>query len=312
MKSRIIGILIVLFWLGMMLSLFRDSLPFGLCGRPARDLSPQALADNWQDQTEWMRIFHNGVPVGAMKSEVLRVSESEESYMLSVRILFDIRIAFIPIARNISLTAASRLDPLFTLEDFDVHFKMARTHFNIQGHAIPEGIRYRVLQGASSAAGEIPMDTPPSLLDAVQGVMGSRLTLRKGAAWRIPVYDPIWNRSGGEARVAVIGKESIVLNHVTLDAWRIETTLNSMVSVTWVDDDGRVLMRSPMSGILMQRAEPADIMSQYPIFKEPLPRYQVAPITDYEIAQSVDTLLGPGLQNMLQNITAPAAEEAAP
>jgi len=300
MKQKIIGILIVLFWLGMMFSLFRDRIPL-VRGKPTanQDLEPASLATSWEDQKEWMRLFYKGLEVGAMMSS-LEKREMGEGYLLSSRLLFQLRI--LTLVKSVTMTASAVLDEEFILKRFEANVDLGESDWNILGFYHNGKLLYRIVRGGQISTGMFELESPPSLLDAVRSTVGKGVPLEPGDSYNIPVYDPIWSTGGGMARVHIVRKESITLGDQKYTAFRIETTLNNFTTTTWVDEEGKPLMRQIMPDVFMQSARSSDIIARYPVFADPVPPPKQLTLEDFRKQSQTGAPQNGGLQNVFQDI----------
>jgi hypothetical protein len=299
MKAKIISILIVLFWMGMMFTLVKDRLYRTFFLPKSSDLTPSALAAKWKDQEEWMRIVYKGIPVGAMATEIKKISQYE-GYVLYSRLMFQIR--FLTFTNSVLMTASAEMDEEFALTKFLVNFNMAKTSWKIRGRMDRNRLLYRVERDGSVQAGTIPLEKSSSLLDAVQSMAAKNIPLKVGHTYQIPVYDPIWNTGGGIARVYVAKKETITLGDKKFQTFRIETTLNNITTSSWVDADGRTLMRQIMPGLIMHIASREEILGQYPEFKEPVPLPGEMPLRDFSLQPAPPSSDQGGLQDIFKQM----------
>jgi len=299
MKAKIISAFIILFWFGMMFTLVKDRLYRTIFLPKSSDLAPGALASKWKDQEEWMRIVYKGIPVGAMATEIKKLA-SDEGYLLSSRLLFQIR--FLTLTNSVLMTASAELDEEFILTKFLVNFDMAKTSWKIRGRLDRNRLLYRMERDGSVQAGTIPLEKSASLLDAVHSMAAKNIPLKVGHTYQIPVYDPIWNTGGGIARVYVAKKETITLGDKKFQTFRIETTLNNITSTSWVDEDGRTLMRQIMPGVMMLAAAREEILAQYPEFRQPVPLPGDMPLREFTLKPFAPSSDQEGLQDIFKQM----------
>lgn len=282
MKSKIIGALIVIFWLVMMYSLFHDRIDLWE-GRSLSEFDPASLVHQWEDQEEWMRIIYNGANVGAFMTSIER-RENENDFHLTSRLLLDIRLLFLQ--KKVQMTASALMNAEFILQEFKVKLDFDKTSFSGEGQVFTDELRYRIRTGQGKSTGKVILEQEPSLLDAVRSSMGRKLELKPGKTYRIPIYDPIWSGGSGLAEVTVVGREEIITGDETVEAFRVEIQLDEFTTVSWMNEEGETLRRQVMPNLFMDRADRREIIAQYPEFGHEINPPEIELITDYEIRQS--------------------------
>lgn len=297
MKAKIIAILIIFFWLGMMLSLFRNRIPWFRSGKDISELTPDFHSDDWRDQEECMRIFYKGMPVGAMISTIIR-QDDPEGYLLTSRLFFQIQIW--TFQQAVLMEASATLDKTFVLDTFQVNFDINKATSKVNGLFQNNRLWYKVSGVAGSKVGILELENAPSMLDAIRSLVGKRIPLEVGNAYRLPAYDPMMGGGGGMAEVRIAAREEIVIGNEKYNAFRIETTINKMTTISWVDEDGKTLRREIIPDLIMQAVSKDEIISQYDVFSreaQPPEKVALADFTGDDIKQDELPNIFQGLMN---------------
>jgi hypothetical protein len=299
MKAKIVAIVIVIFWLGMMFSLFRDRIPGFHSVQNISELTSDYPATEWRDQEECMRIFYKGIPVGAMVTTIQRVEENK-GYLLSSRLFFQVQIW--TFQQSVSMEASATLDPTFILDRFQVNFDINKSLSRVNGLFHNKRLWYKVSGVAGTKVGVMDLKQAPSMLDAIRSLVGKRLPLKVGNVYRLPVYDPMLGGGGGTAEVKIARREEIVLDGVKYNAFRIETAINKMTTVSWVDEDGKTLKRELIPDLVMQEDSKEDIISQYNIFAREASPPEMVTLSDFTGDTLPGDMKGEELPNIFQGL----------
>lgn len=296
MKAKIVAIVIIVFWLGMMFSLFRDRIPGFRSADDISELTANYLATEWQDQEECMRIIYQGIPVGAMMTSI-KQQDDDTGYLLTSRLFFQVQIwAF---QQSVFMDASAALDKEFILDRFQVNFEINKSTSKVNGLFHNNRLWYKVAGIAGTKVGVVELEQAPSMLDAIRSLVGKSIPLKVGSVYRLPVYDPMMGGGSGVAEVKIARKEEIVLNNKKYNAFRIETSINNLTTVSWVDDDGKTLKREIIPDLVMQADSKENIISQYNIFsREVAPPENVA-LSDFTGQKIKDE----DLPNVFQGLT---------
>lgn len=299
MKAKIVAILIVIFWLGMMFSLFRDRIPGLRSAENISDLTADFLANEWKDQEECMRIFYKGIPVGAMVTTIQRKEENEE-YLLSSRLFFQVQIW--TFQQSVLMEASATLDKTFILDRFQVNFDINKSLSKVNGLFYNNRLWYKVSGIAGTSVGVRELEEAPSMLDAIRSLVGKRLPLKVGSVYRLPVYDPMLGGGGGVAEVKIARREEIVLDNEKHNTFRIETTINKLTTVSWVDKDGKTLKREIIPDLIMQADSKENIISQYNIFSREASPPEMVTLSDFTGDDMTPDMKGEDIPNIFEGL----------
>ena len=293
MKSKIISVIIVGFWLVMMFTLVKDHILM------SANMEPVNLTTEWRDQEEWMQLFYKGLPIGAIHTSIIRETP-DSGYILRTRLL--VRINLLGLKNDIQLVAGAIMDKAFILQKFLAQFNMNEKKWTVKGLVDEKTLYYMIDDGTGKIVSAAELQRPPSMLEAVRSTIGKNISLEVGKVYKIPAFDPIWGGGGGIIRVKVAAKEKISpsVNETPVEAYRIETTFNNMTTVSWVNESGETLMRQIFPDLFMRNAEPDAIKKKYDDFAEPIPTPGPMNLEDFSGELSGETLQGRGLQGVFE------------
>lgn len=267
-KKKIIFIqaAIVIFWLTMMTFLIRDHVIKRDYGKPV-EITPDELTLKWKDKEEWMKVSLSGKQVGVYLMKIIRDIASDEFRVVN---RLNIEPRLIGYAVPISLDSVIYLKSNFVISEFVVNIKALFKKILICG--LNQGsdlfIRWDV-NGAESFA-KIEMTKQASFYNAIIPALSSQRDLQVGKTFKIPAYDPIWASNLGEVVYTVKARQKIELNKKEFQAFRVETTLGNMKTVSYVLPTGDVLRQELPYNITLERMSKADAMQRYSAMsKEP-------------------------------------------
>jgi len=299
MKFKIIGAAIVIFWLVMMFTLVRDRLFSHAAKTVPSEVAPALLAANWKDYEEWMGIYYKGLPIGAMTTAIRRDNEGRLYYLTS-RLIMEFKV--MSFSAKVNMALGAKLDDAFVLKRFLAKITTGGSDWTMSGLLFKGRLLYRIQGGGRDMVDALELESPPSLLEAVRSTLGRSLELKVGRVYQIPVYDPVWSSGGGMAEVRVVRMESIILGEKRYNAFRVEITLNKYVSVVWLDNAGRTLMRQLLPDVMMKRAEKDEIIARHREFAAPVPLPGELSIRDFLGKESTAVGGESGLQFLLQDM----------
>jgi hypothetical protein len=296
MKTKIISSLIVIFWIGMMFSLFRDKIFPTYIKIDSSDISPGQLAKGWEDSEEWMNIYYQGIKVGAMMTSVIKM-DYNAGYALKSRLYFQLKILGASI--SLSMKAAAQMNNDLILQKFRANADIAGTPWEINGIYHKEKLYFRMKNGTNINIGSFKLEKAPSLLEAVESTLSSRIKLEVGKSYRIPVYDMIWSPGGGYVDITIEKKEKIRINDTDYDAFLIQSTINEMTTYSWVDKDGKTLKRQLIPGLFMTTAMKEDVLNSFPVFDQEISVPKDLHPKDFVGKETISESSQDGIMNMI-------------
>ena len=249
MKNRFIGVVIVLWWLGMMGSLtYRYILNREVSIEGAPPLDTVALADTWRDTEEWMELRWKGLGVGVMRStaKAIQITRPDQRPRQAFHATMLISIGWGPFKGR--LVASALLNERLNLNQFSLFANLGSPENQIRQQWRLDGVakRTRLVLRVESDTGEqfqaFKLKRPLALADSLRP-LHYRTDLKEGDTYTIPVFDPIWNVKEGIMVVYVAGQETLEINGKEVEALKIETRMDNFQTVTWSDGSGKILKR---------------------------------------------------------------------
>jgi Transglutaminase-like superfamily len=244
---RILGLGVVLIWL-VMIGLLVRKVHFG--GKPAEIDSAAVTTEIHGDEREWKEIYLQDRKVGYAVSAIRR---SDQGYYIQEELF--LKLNLMGLGRSLYTVTQAQVDRAFLLKSFRMMMTSGVVRYALSGRV--EG---RVLLVTSESAGrprvqKIPIETTPVLSAGLSHFFKSR-RLVTGESYRLPVFDPS-TLSQKEMVIRVTGRETLNLNRIDYDAYRLEAELWGKSLTFWVDEAGRTLKEQGFMGFTTVRSSAA-------------------------------------------------------
>ena len=276
-----IPLAIVLFWGGMMGSLFRDRI------LPERMRASQALVDDevlaskWHDITEWSWIYRQGRRCGASGMTLVQEEHPEREWRDRVTYRLDqmttLDVAMLGQQQTVVMKVAVQLLRDFRVDRFRAVAETPLLTLECEGFAESDRVYYRVRhvtgeqkQAASTYEyGYIEVGRQAlSMIDAVKPMMARHGNLVVGETYSVDVFDPFGGMNAQKAVVRVAGKDQIQVEQTQHDCFRLETTVGDITRRTWVDEMGQTIRREILMGYVGEVSSWSRIARVYPTLAE--------------------------------------------
>jgi len=221
------AILILAFFTVMMTLLVRDHVLPRLEHGSSSLVSGAQLAEVWNGTDEWMSLYFNGAPVGAMRQ---RVSRTETGYLAQGRTM--LRAGFLAA----DLVTVATLNERLEITRFKVSFDTgADDPLELAGVVEGLAMNLRLKSPTGVRFTRTSLKQPPTLNISSDALFASRM-MRDGQSYLMDVYDPLWGMNAGTMRIAMIGTESIEVDGETYDVKMAEAAMQNIRMRIWLDD----------------------------------------------------------------------------
>lgn len=272
MRRRVTGWIvsgaIVLFWGAMMAHLIRNDIwTIGLTG-DAVIVSPEEFTQNWRDIDEWMEVSHKDTTLGVIRTQVQQLETND--YVASSRVRFRLPIGILK--SELQADALGLFDASLTLGRATLEGRLGAYRLRIEMEVSGDTLYYMVVANGQTSGGQFDLVQPPSIYEAMQTLVSRSRDLEVGKVYTVPVFDPLWNVGDGVAVMRVTARETIAPRpgDEPVETFRIETRFNDMVSVAWVDDEGRTVKQRIGPNLVFARVDPARALSRFPDLAQPV------------------------------------------
>ena len=295
-KRAIIGTAITVLWVVMMFFLVRDHI---IPQRRAQNLAatsidPAALTANWRDIEEPMLIRFKDKAVGGALTRITRADTTATLYHADMRFILDLDM--LGISRRVHIIALADLNSDFTLSRFHLEGDLGALIMSLTGIEHNGELLMEVREGHETPArARYTLEKSISFLEAVRPLALRNFKIAPGASISLPVVDPVWSMELGTVEISVGQREKIIMTTGTVEAYRVETRLNDIVSSSWVDAQGVTLRRQIAGGFTIDRANLAEVLRVTPGIDKASEPYHVNPADFTGIkARPLKSLADPG------------------
>lgn len=202
----------------------------------------------------WMNIFQNNRKIGFSHS---RLAVEDTGYRLDETVFM--RINTMGMIQDINLKTQSRLNPDFTLADFNFEISSGRFQFTVQGLLEGNVFRIQTESAGSRRTVDIPLKNKPYLLAGLVDAVAST-GLRTGDRYIFDIFDPA-TMSQQPITVEVIGRENIEVAGSSHHATKISLNFKGYSQLAWLGNNGELLQEKGLLGIRLQKTNRENALS---------------------------------------------------
>ncbi|MDJ0818105.1 MAG: transglutaminase-like domain-containing protein [Desulfobacterales bacterium] len=241
-----------LFSLGF-LTLF--AIRLGLIEKVFNRPQPLSISDikSSTDKDIWMKIVQNNRKIGFSHS---RFSAELDGYRLQETVLM--RINTMGMVQNVNLKTSGRLNPDFSLVDFDFNIKSGRFSFNVNGSVEDDMLTVRTTSAGTSRKANIPLKAKPYLLPAVTAAVSSA-KLETGTKYTFDIFDPA-TMGQTPVIVEVLGRENLTIMGAVHPATKIALNFKGTAQQAWIGEQGDILREEGILGIQLEKTTRKDAL----------------------------------------------------
>jgi hypothetical protein len=237
---NIFGITVVCFWLVIMVSHYQRS-------RNPREVTgpvPEGMVLTSMDapEREWREIFLGEKKVG-FTMRILR--PFGETYFIRDEMF--LKMGLMGTVNVVHTVIQSKVDRRFILRDFDMIMNSGAVRFRLSGRVEGNSLILNRGVGKEKREERVKLDRPPMIGASMAYFFKSR-PMVVGETFRLPFLDPA-SLAQNEMVIHVVGKETILINGMPYDTFRLETTLWGQKAIFWVDATGETLKEVGLMGL---------------------------------------------------------------
>jgi len=241
---HVLGVCAVLIWL-VMIGLLVKKVHFS---RKAAEVVPAAVnAETSLHEREWKEIYLKERKVGYAVSQITSI---EQGYYLQEELF--LKVNLMGLGRSLYTATQAQVDRAFLLKSFRMTMTSGVVRFAVSGK-----VEDKVLVVTNEDAGrgkvqKIPLESAPVLSAGLPHVFKTH-RFAVGESYRIPLFDPS-TLSRRDLVIEVSARETITVNRVAYEAYRLEGELWGKRLTFWVDEKGRTLKEQGFMGFTTVRS----------------------------------------------------------
>ena len=198
------------------------------------------------DKESWMNIFQNSRKIGFSHASF---SAEEPGYRLQETVRM--RINAMGMVQDINLNTRGRLNPDFSLADFEFEINSGRFSFSVTGSVAGKVLKVETASAGAQRKIDIPLNAKPYLLPAITAAMAAA-ELNSGDKYAFDIFDPA-TMGQSPVIVEVIGKEDLQITGGTKTATKVALNFKGTSQLAWIGEDGDILMEKGMLGIRLEK-----------------------------------------------------------
>jgi len=190
-----------------------------------------------KNSEEWLGIFLQGQRVGY---SFTRISSTKDGFNVENRTKYTLNM--MGEVRTLISHLSARTDKAYLLTDFITKLETTGHSTEVEGEI--NGLQLTLTSYSQGVAQTKTMElTEKAYLPVVAENIIRDRNLKPGDEIHIPCFDPTTQFSA-TTTIKVIGKELIEVFNKKIKGLRIETTFMGIKTITWLDDDYRLIKRS--------------------------------------------------------------------
>jgi hypothetical protein len=245
---NLLGIFIVAFWL-VMLGLLYKRLEFGSIAVTSGYQTEMGEIDS--AQKEWKEIFLKGRKVGY---SVTFIRPFQKGYFIQDEVF--LRLNLLGLDKGIYTITQSNVDEKFILKDFTFKMNSGIVSYDVSGRVQGDHLLIKTGKGKEQSIREVILKEPPVISAGMEHLFKTK-KMHVGETIRVPFFDPsTMIQKEGIFRVAA--KESIKINRIEYNAFRLDTEIFGNSMTLWADESGVILKEQGFMGLVMIKSSAAN------------------------------------------------------
>jgi hypothetical protein len=212
------------------------------------EVAPVAVADHGDDV--WTGVYMRGEKVGYGHT---RIVPAADGYRISDRSF--LRLSVLDHVESIRAVTEATTGADFALRSFDVALDSGLGDFAVHGSVQDGTLALNVTSGGETTEQRLPLREPLYLPESARAHLRAA-GLAPGRTATVRVFDPS-AMEHQPLEMRVIGREAIMLDGASVDAWKVHESFRGMETTAWLDDDGRTLREEGPLGTIVQREDAA-------------------------------------------------------
>lgn len=243
---KILGVLIVLFWLFVVAELVKRT-NFNQKGGDVTHIDKKGSLENRSE--EWKEIFLKGRKVGYTVTRIKAIKdifEVNEEIFLTVNLMGS--------TQEILSSIRAELDEEFLLNNFNFSLSSGLIEFKISGTIKGNNLYLSMGEKGKEETKFIRLPSKPMISAGITQFFKS-CTFKIGDSYHFPVFDPV-TMTTNPAVIKVVAKEVIEINSKPYKAFRLEMDFLGRPMIFWIDEGGKSLKEKGFMGFTLVRSDP--------------------------------------------------------
>lgn len=241
---RVAGLCILAVWLGMMGLLVKK---VHFAESPVKGVVKHGQIGLEGEEREWKEIYLKDRKVGYAVS---LIGAQEQGYFVQEELL--LKLHLMGLGQSLYLATHVRLDPSLRLDEFRMVMTSGIVRFEISGK-VEDGVLLLTdpRQGGQRVQ-RIALEEAPMMALSLPLFFRTRPFV-PGEVFHFPIFDPA-TLSQKRMGIRVAGKETLILNRIPYETYRLEGELWGKPLTFWLDEKGRTMKEEGFMGLTTLRS----------------------------------------------------------
>lgn len=241
---RVAGLCIIAVWLGM-IGLLVKRVHFPESPVKAGLTDGQICIEG--EEREWKEIYLRDRKVGYAVS---LIGANEQGYLVQEELF--LKLHLLGLGQSLYLTTHARLDPSLRLKEFRMMMTSGIVRFEVSGRVEDGALVLTDPRQGGHRVQKIAFQEAPMMAVSLPLFFRTR-PFAPGEVFRFPIFDPTTLSQKGMG-IKVAGKETLILNRIAYETYRLEGELWGKPLTFWVDEKGRTLKEEGFMGLTTLRS----------------------------------------------------------
>ena len=202
-----------------------------------------------EDERQWKEIYLKDRKVGYAVSSLRTM---EEGYLVQEELF--LKLQLMGLGRSLYASTQAWLDDALRLKRFRTMTISGVVHFEISGK-VEGGVLLVSDERQEKQVQRIPLKEAPMVTAGLPLFFKGR-SLEPGQSFQLPFFDPM-TLSQKNILIRVKGKETVTLNRIPYQAYRLEAEIWGQGLTFWIDEDGMTLKEEGFMGLTTLRSSPS-------------------------------------------------------
>lgn len=202
-------------------------------------------------QREWKEIFIKEKKVGY---SVNLIKPFKDGYYIHEAI--SLKMNLMGLDRGLYTVTQSSVDENFLLKSFYFRMTSGVVNYNISGKVEDGNLLISSGKGRDRRTRTVKLSKPP-MISVGMGHYLKTMVLKEGKSFTLPFFDPS-TMSQNETVVKVVAKETLVINRMTYNSFRLEAEMWGRTLTFWVGEDGSTLKEEGFMGLTTVKSSAAN------------------------------------------------------
>ena len=201
-------------------------------------------------EREWKEIFLDSQKIGY---SVNLIRPFQDGYFVQEEIFFKINL--LGMGRGVHSVTQTLVDDKFILKSFNLSMNSGVVRYNVSGKVEANRLIIETGKGRDRRSQAIELSEPPMISASLSHIFKTR-KVKVGDTIRLSFFDPS-TMAQSEIIVKVAARESIKINKLTYEAFRMEMEMWGSPITFWIDEHGKTLKEEGFMGLTTIRSSAA-------------------------------------------------------